>query len=251
MWTRKLLKDNAKRVLSRTYKGTFTVVLVYTAILLIPTVLRLFISPTSPNAYGLQTFISLLSIFFSILVAIPLQVGLMRYLMEARVGNPPLSSLFSVFTSDGFWSVVWTSLKTQIKIALYFLLLIVPGIIKAYEYAMVPYLLAENPYLSSTRAQEISSDMMDGEKWSLFILEWSFFGWYFLASIVVSVLCILFSFLPFILAQWLIIITAMLDVCFISPYVCATIAELYAALREKVLATHCTSTDELGGFEVY
>ena len=47
---------------------------------------------------------------------------------------------------------------------LWTLLLIVPGIIKSYEYRMVPYILSENPAIDSKRAFELSKRMMDGQK---------------------------------------------------------------------------------------
>ena len=45
------------------------------------------------------------------------------------------------------------------------LLLIIGGIIKTYEYRMIPYILSENPDISRTRAFEISKQMMKGNKW--------------------------------------------------------------------------------------
>ncbi len=48
-------------------------------------------------------------------------------------------------------------------------MLIIPGIVKSYEYKMIPYILAENPQISRKRAFEISKNMMDGEKWNAFV----------------------------------------------------------------------------------
>ena len=41
----------------------------------------------------------------------------------------------------------------------------VPGIVKHYEYLMVPYIIAENPAMDYKEAFQISKQMMDGEKW--------------------------------------------------------------------------------------
>ena len=66
--------------------------------------------------------------------------------------------------------------------ALWSLLLVVPGIVKHYEYLMVPYIIAENPAMDYKEAFQISKQMMDGEKMEAFIMDLSFLGWYLLTS---------------------------------------------------------------------
>ena len=65
----------------------------------------------------------------------------------------------------GLYTVLWT------------LLFVIPGIIKGYSYAMTPYILAENPGMTATEAITDSRRIMDGNKWRLFCLEFSFIGW--------------------------------------------------------------------------
>ena len=120
--------------------------------------------------------------------------------------------------------VVKVILLTNLKIALGSLL-IIPGIYWSYCYMQVGYLMAENPYLTTRRAMELSKQMMDGEKWNTFVLQLSFIGWYLLCSITFGI-----------------------GFIFLEPYVQATFAELYAALRAKALASGYTNEYELGGF---
>lgn len=115
-------------------------------------------------------------------------------------------------------------LLTNLKVALGSLL-IIPGIYWSYCYMQVGYLMAENPYLTTCRAMELSKQMMDGEKWNTFVLQLSFIGWYLLCSITFGI-----------------------GFIFLEPYVQATFAELYAALRAKALANGYTNEYELGGF---
>ena len=61
------------------------------------------------------------------------------------------------------------------------LLLIVPGIIKSFAYALTPFILTDKPELSANEAIELSMKMMDGHKLDLFILYLSFIGWYLLS----------------------------------------------------------------------
>ena len=49
------------------------------------------------------------------------------------------------------------------------LLFIIPGIIKAYEYSMIPYLLSENPDMDMQQAFDESRRMTYGQKWQIFV----------------------------------------------------------------------------------
>ena len=60
---------------------------------------------------------------------------------------------------------------------LWTLLLIVPGIIKAYSYSMVPFILAENPDMPANEVLNRSREMMDGNKMQAFLMDLSFIGW--------------------------------------------------------------------------
>ena len=99
-------------------------------------------------------------------------------LVDHKAAN--LSDLFSQFhrLGDGFCMNFLIGLFTF----LWSLLLVVPGIIKTYSYAMTPYILAENPGMTATEAITESRQVMDGNKWRLFCLGFSFIGWDLLCS---------------------------------------------------------------------
>ena len=61
------------------------------------------------------------------------------------------------------------------------MLFIIPGLIATYRYAMAPYIMAEHPEMGIMEAIEASKQMMDGNKWSLFCLDFSFIGWMILS----------------------------------------------------------------------
>lgn len=69
------------------------------------------------------------------------------------------------------------------------LLFIIPGIIKAFSYSMTFYLLSVDPSLSATDAINLSQKMMNGNKWKLFKLYFSFIGWIILACFTCGILC--------------------------------------------------------------
>lgn len=234
MWTRELLKRNAKNVLSFCYWRTFLVCL--TAGILTGSIsVRFSIDLTPDRLRGAAGFLASLlglalglsALAWSIFGSNVLQVGQKRYMMESRLGNSPFDTLFSAF-SPGYGNVVKAMFLRNLYVFLYGLLLVVPGIIKSYEYYMVPYLLAENPQMEPRRAMELSSLMTDGEKWNIFVLTLSFFGWNLLS-----------------------LVTGGLASLFITPYFEATFAELYAALRAKAFSLGYTDSNELGDFIRY
>ena len=68
-----------------------------------------------------------------------------------------------------------------------YMLFIVPGIIISYNYAMVPYILADDPTVSAKEALRMSKEMMYGNRWRLFCLQFSFIGWILLTLLSLGV----------------------------------------------------------------
>ncbi len=154
----------------------------------------------------------------------PALVGKNRFYMEHRGFEPKFVRIFYGF-SKNYLNVAKISFLMQLKVFLWSLLFIIPGWIKHYQYYMVPYILAENPNISSKRAFEISKKMTDGEKWRIFVLELSFIGWE-----IVGMLC------------------CYVGIYFLLPYYEATFAELYQVMREKAHGTGIADYSELPGF---
>lgn len=70
---------------------------------------------------------------------------------------------------------------------LWSLLLVVPGIIASYSYAMAAYIMAENPSVGIREAVDRSKAMMSGHRFRLFCLELSFIGWSFLCALSLGI----------------------------------------------------------------
>lgn len=235
MWSCSLLKSNARQALSGRYWRSFWVCFVvavlgggyltinYSAQDVYDT-LRAMPVTTLMIILGASLLASLLAILWSIFFLSPLSIGCCRYFMESRQGGSPFRTLFGIFQTP-YLNVVKVQFLTNLKTVIGFFLLLVPGIYWSYCYALVPYLLAENPYLTTTRAMELSKQIMYGEKFHFFMLQLSFIGW--------DLLCIL---------------TFGFGYYFLAPYKSATYAEFYAAMRAKALAQGLSSPQELGGF---
>lgn len=164
-----------------------------------------------------------LGLLYSIFVVNPLTVGHNRYYLDSRFAPTDVGRLFHGFTGGNYGNVVKTMFLVDLYTFLWSLLFVIPGIIKSYEYSMVPYLLAENPDMPSERAFELSREMMQGRKWDLFVLDLSFLGWGLLASIVI------------------------IGHVFLQPYIQATRAEVYLWLRYDALCNAYAHPAELNG----
>ncbi|RRF96899.1 MAG: DUF975 family protein [Lachnospiraceae bacterium] len=68
----------------------------------------------------------------------------------------------------------------------------IPAIYKAFCWAMVPYILADNPRMTGTQARRLSTDMMQGHKWEYFVLSLSFLGWFILSIITIGLFALFY-----------------------------------------------------------
>lgn len=98
---------------------------------------------------------------------------------------PETGALFAPFKQ--YARTVGAVLLVFVYTLLWTLLLVIPGIIKAYSYSMTFYILRENPEMTAGDAITASQKMMDGHKMDLFLLSLSFIGWAILASITFGI----------------------------------------------------------------
>ena len=68
------------------------------------------------------------------------------------------------------------------------LLLIIPGLIKAYSYILTPFIAYDNPEMSISECMKKSTEMMKGHKMRLAILHLSFIGWILSCIIIIPAL---------------------------------------------------------------
>ncbi|WP_343343056.1 DUF975 family protein [Terrisporobacter petrolearius] len=168
----------------------------------------------------------ILSLLIKLLIAYPIIVGKNNYFMGIRHKDKPVKSILFLYKSGKLKSSIFTMFMKDLFIYLWSLLFLIPGIVKSYEYRMIPYILSENPKISRKRAFEISKNMMYGNKCGALLLDISFIGWYLLSIFTLG----------------------LLDIFYVNPYVESTNAELYAFLREEALAKGYAQESELIGF---
>lgn len=254
-WDRPTLKTRAKGVLSKSYWTSFAVSLVIGIISGINNFGLRFNLPEWPaygwggnwNAFwrsveGIRSYIfswafvgalfgvgivtAALGLLFSAFLSNILEVGQCRHYTMCRYGSIQFEDIIFGFKNGYYMSNVKTMFLRTIYIFLWALIPIAGifiAIVKSLSYFMVPYIVAENPNLSSDRVLEISKRATDGEKGEMFVVYLSFIGWMFLCVLTCGI-------------GWL----------FLRPYIEATKAELYGALRYKAVRTGICTQDELG-----
>ena len=116
-----------------------------------------------------------------------MEVGYARFNLDLvdRQKEAEISTMFGFFPRWG--TAALTNLLKTVYVLLWSLLLIVPGIIASYSYAMTGYILADNPELTAGEALERSKEMMQGNRWRLFCLQFSFIGWGILAALTLGI----------------------------------------------------------------
>ena len=160
---------------------------------------------------GIATVVILIVLVAKVFVGNLLKMGGYRFFILNQTAQPGIGTLLDGFRSGHYINIVLTMFLRDLFTTLWSLLLVVPGIVKHYEYLMVPYIIAENPAMDYKEAFQISKQMMDGEKMEAFIMDLSFLGWYLLSAVTCGLLAIFY----------------------VNPYVQASFAEMYTFNKQK------------------
>lgn len=118
----------------------------------------------------------LLGVIVSLILTSLVSVGYAQFNIDLIDGDKPrIGTLFSKVKQIG--TIILANLMIFIRVLLGTFLFVIPGIIAVYKYAMVNYIIAENPGISAREALERSKEIMRGNKFRFFLLGLSFFGW--------------------------------------------------------------------------
>ena len=131
---------------------------------------------------GGLSVLTIILLLLRIFVANPLSVGCYRFFRKnVEDTSTGLGTIGEGFGNYGH--VFVTLLLRDIFIALWSILLLVPGIMAAYSYRMVPYILKDNPELGAMDVIKRSKEMMRGNRWNAFVMDLSFIGWHILGIV--------------------------------------------------------------------
>lgn len=145
----------------------------------------------------------------ALIVIGPLEYGQAYiFLKQARDRQPvQLGDMFRGFQDD-FGGTFLIGFLSQLFVALWSLLFLIPGIVKSYAYSMAYYVKLDHPDYGWKACIDESRRLMDGHKWEKFVLDLSFLGW-----ILVGALCL------------------GVGTLWVTPYMAATEAQFYEYVR--------------------
>lgn len=162
-------------------------------------------------------------LFIWIFIKETYRVVMRRFVLEGRIYDKLTVHRFLYpMMSRSWFAIAWTMFLNALYKSLW-TLTIVGGIIKNYSYAMVPYILAENPGIRGNEAITLSRKMMDGHKWELFVADLSFLGWEILDIFTFGLSGILYS----------------------NPYKAFFVGEYYVQMRTLAKENQIPNTEKL------
>ncbi|MCI1306293.1 MAG: DUF975 family protein [Lachnospiraceae bacterium] len=153
--------------------------------------------------------VAAIAIACDILLLNPLETGVSRFMLINLHQPSDIKEVGFAFDRN-YKNTVSTMFFRDLYIFLWSLLFVIPGIVKMYEYRMIPYLLIDNPGMSRQEAFARSRAMMNGQKWRTFVLDLSFIGWNLLGAITFGIV----------------------GLFYVVPYQAMTNAALYERLRD-------------------
>lgn len=180
-------------------------------------------SDTNPEAAVAATIVVGIVVFIIVLITFafcmvidafiinPIELGCDKFFVKNSEEPADVRNVLYAF-DHGYKNIAKALFFRDLYIVLWSLLFVIPGIIKSYEYRMIPYILADNPDLDQQAAFDLSKKMMTGNKWKAFVLDLSFIGWDILSALTCGIL----------------------GIFYVNPYIYATNAELYLALKNTV-----------------
>jgi uncharacterized membrane protein len=115
-----------------------------------------------------------LSLLVLMFISIVVRIGYSQFNLDlVRSGDARIATLFAHIKqcAVGFRANLLMIFRVFLGC-----LLIIPGIVMSYSYAMIDYVLAENPDMNAREALAESRRIMRGNRWKLFCLQLSFIG---------------------------------------------------------------------------
>lgn len=165
----------------------------------------------------------LLVFLYQIFISNLLQIGEKRFFLENHSYKQTyISKIFFLFKLRCLLPPAWVMFCRSFFQFLWNLT-IIGGIIKHYEYSMIPFILAENPRISRRDAFFLSRQLTARNKWRLFLLDVSFAGWEILSVLTLG----------------------LLDFVFVNPYITICRAELYLSLRRNYVLSRSPGYERL------
>ncbi len=165
-----------------------------------------------PLILAVAGVVILISMALRVFLFNPLHIGCTYFFRTNLSMKADLKLLGIGFYRPCYKRNVLSMLLMDLFIFLWSLLLVVPGIIKAYSYRLTPYIIADDTQISAIDAIKLSEQMMKGHKMEAFVLDLSFIGWHLLSILTLGIL----------------------EIFYVLPYQSCTNAAFYASLKNQM-----------------
>jgi uncharacterized membrane protein len=157
-----------------------------------------------------QRWPSIVSQILTLLLT-PVTVGYCwAFLRLVRKEPVQIKNAFDLFSGKLYWKSLGLTILVSIYTFLWFLLLVIPGIIKSIAYSQSYFILKDHPDYSLNQIITESRKMMNGYKWKYFLLQLSFIGWGILSMLTLGIGLL-----------WLV------------PYIYSSLARFYEEISQK------------------
>ncbi|MCQ2143885.1 MAG: DUF975 family protein [Bacteroidales bacterium] len=213
--TNQELKNEALAALNGNWGPAILAIFVYFIVVMIlvggaeaPSSSYIISGASAPNSieFAVLGITSLLAIFF----LYPLAIGFMNAFRVFLDGDTDATGNTFKLGFKNYFHNVWGYFLMALKLILWLCLLLIPGIIMSFAYALTPYILVDKPEISAWEASALSRKMMKGNKGRYFLLYLSFIGWF--------LLCLL---------------TLGIGLLWLEPYVCTTMGAFYKDVKAQ------------------
>lgn len=173
--TNKDIKEYAKSEYKKNFGDIFLPIILFSII--------------SGTVTGLSSSIPFIGIALGVIAGVftyAIEIGLYDYIVKyIKKEKYKLDDLFSHFNEIG--NLIPLFLLQTAFIFLWTLLFIIPGIIKAFSYSLVPFLYLKHPNKDAQELLKMSEELMNGHKMDLFVLYLSFIPYHLLGIITCGI----------------------------------------------------------------
>jgi len=142
---------------------------------------------TNPGNPGLVQLFNFIGIIISSYVAYSV---LIMFIDITHNQQPDLEKTLLIGIKEQPLKAPLLFVVVSIFTALWTLLFIIPGIVKAYAYTLTTYILIQEKDIQTMDAIRSSQQRMNGKKMQLFLLDLSYIGWYVLSLFTLGILLI-------------------------------------------------------------
>lgn len=179
------LRELAFNAVKIDWKPAVLATLTYGVISYIPNLIGSFAGASGDAGQGI---LAVVVVALAVACVLPFNYAYHVTMLDFQRGNVDytVSRMINI-VKDDYKRSLMVSLLTAVYVFLWSLLLIIPGIVKGYSYAMTYYIAKDNPNLTAEEAIQASMKVMQGNKMRLFLLDLSFIGWYLLVIVTFGI----------------------------------------------------------------